>query len=553
MMLNKYQKLATESFDKYLCIIAGPGTGKTLTITEKIVYLLKQGVKPQDIAALTFTQKAANEMRDRVIERIGKGDLPFIGTFHLLCIRLLREFLPEQDRHFRICTRTIEKEIISSLGKKASDRIIEKISRFKNRLIELDSKDRELFELYEHKKKELNLLDFDDLLLRALELIKNKTIPPLFSHIIVDEFQDINHVQYELIKGLLRKEGSLSVFGDPDQAIYSFRGSEVDLFLNLPRDFQDLTLLNLSLNYRSQAVIINASNKFITANTKRFSKRIEPTKDEYSKIVLIEVEDEHEEAKVVRDQIKSRLGAIDFSELYSNKEEGNYTFSSFAVLARTNSQLNKIEELLTKDGIPVRTIRKDSDTWISDFLRNLSETISDKEFSKNLLAYKSLLEFLNSTKLLERYSETEKFLLMSVAKNYQKGSLIEQLQAFTDELSGLTLFDLFPDNLNAVSLLTLHGSKGLEFPVVFIVGFDEGIIPYTLADDVDLEEERRLFYVGMTRAMDELILIHAKKRFIRGSSRHFEVSSFLKEIPSEYVERREVRRKKGGPKQKELF
>lgn len=553
MILNKYQKLATESNDKYLCIIAGPGTGKTLTITEKIVHLLKKGIKSQEIAALTFTQKAANEMRDRVIDRIGKGDLPFIGTFHLLCIRLLREFLPEEERHFRICRRTIEREIISSFGKKASEKIIEKISRFKNRLIELDSKDRELFELYEQKKKELNLLDFDDLLLRALELIENKTIPPLFSHIIVDEFQDINHVQYELIKGLLRKEGSLAVFGDPDQAIYSFRGSEVDLFLNLPKDFQDLTLLNLSLNYRSQAVIINASNKFITANTKRFSKRIEPTKNEDSKIVLIEVEDEHEEAKVVRNEIKRRLGATDFSELYSNKEEGKYTFSSFAVLARTNSQLNRIKELLTKEGIPVKTIQKDSDTWISDFLRNLSETISDREFAKNLLTYKSLLEFLNSNKLLERYSETEKFLLISVAKNYQKGSLIEQLQAFTDELSGLTPFDLFPDNLNAVSLLTLHSSKGLEFPVVFIVGFDEGIIPYTLADDIDLEEERRLFYVGMTRAMDELILIHAKRRFIKGSSRHFEVSSFLKEIPSDYVERREVRRKRGGPKQKELF
>lgn len=553
MVLNKYQRLATESTERYLCIIAGPGTGKTLTITERIIYLLNQGVNPEEIAALTFTQKAANEMRERVQKRIDKRETPFIGTFHLLCIRLLREFLPEGERNFTICTKEMAVEVLSSLNIKTPEKTIEKISRFKNKIDDLDQNLVEVYEKYEAKKRELNLLDFDDLIIRALKLTEKKVIPPLYSYIIVDEFQDINRLQYDLIKGLLKREGSLAVFGDPDQAIYSFRGSEVDLFLNLPKDFKDLTLLNLSLNYRSQAAIINASNKFITANSKRFSKRIEPTREENSKIILLEVNDEKEEARVVAREIKARIGATDFSELYSGEKEDCYTFSSFAVLARTNSQLMHVEQALSNEGIPIKKIQRNSDSSIKDFLRTLSETISSDKVAKTLLKEIPLIDFLSSSGILERVSETERPLIENIAKYYHRGSLIEQIQAFADEISGLTPLDLFPEKINAVSLLTLHGSKGLEFPVVFIIGFDEGIIPYTLVDDHDLEEERRLFYVGMTRAMNELILIHAKERLIRGSRKKFEVSSFLREIPEEYIEKREVCRIRKAPKQKELF
>ncbi|MGC8938019.1 MAG: ATP-dependent helicase [Thermodesulfovibrio sp.] len=552
MNLNRNQKIAAETNDKICCVLAGPGTGKTLTITAKIINLLQQGINPQEIAALTFTQKAAIEMKQRVINSLRqKENTPFIGTFHLLCLKLLKEFLPDKQKHFQLCTRTKQKEIISDLYGKNADKAIEKITKFKNTGVPLDEKILPVYEKYEEKKRQLNLLDFDDLLLKTLELINKKEIPALFSYIIVDEFQDINKIQYELIIGLLKQDGCLAVFGDPDQAIYSFRGSEIELFLKLPSDFPDLTLINLSLNYRSQKNIIEASNKFITANTKRFSKRIEATREIKSPLILFEVEDEYEEAKTIVKEIKSRLGATDFTELYKNKEETSYSFSSFAVLTRTNNQLKIIKDFLKKEGIPVKTIKKDADHWISSIIRKLTEAMTNS--SEKLFTNMPLKDFLESSGSYEDLSDIEIFMLSNIARAYKNGKLIEQIQAFIDEISALTPIDLFPENLNAVSLLTLHSSKGLEFPIVFIAGFDEGLIPYTMAPDTDIEEERRLFYVGMTRAMDDLILIHSRQRVINGKKIPLSVSSFLKDIPAEYIQIKKVRADRTGVMQKGLF
>ncbi|MGB9710418.1 MAG: ATP-dependent helicase [Thermodesulfovibrio sp.] len=552
MNLNRNQKIAAETNDKICCVLAGPGTGKTLTITAKIINLLQQGINPQEIAALTFTQKAAIEMKQRVINSLRqKENTPFIGTFHLLCLKLLKEFLPDKQKHFQLCTRTKQKEIISDLYGKNADKAIEKITKFKNTGVPLDEKILPVYEKYEEKKRQLNLLDFDDLLLKTLELINKKEIPALFSYIIVDEFQDINKIQYELIIGLLKQDGCLAVFGDPDQAIYSFRGSEIELFLKLPSDFPDLTLINLSLNYRSQKNIIEASNKFITANTKRFSKRIEATREIKSPLILFEVEDEYEEAKTIVKEIKSRLGATDFTELYKNKEETSYSFSSFAVLTRTNNQLKIIKDFLKKEGIPVKTIKKDADHWISSIIRKLTEAMTNS--SEKLFTNMPLKDFLESSGSYEDLSDIEISMLSNIARAYKNGKLIEQIQAFIDEISALTPIDLFPENLNAVSLLTLHSSKGLEFPIVFIAGFDEGLIPYTMAPDTDIEEERRLFYVGMTRAMDDLILIHSRQRVINGKKIPLSVSSFLKDIPAEYIQIKKVRADRTGPMQKGLF
>lgn len=554
MNLNKNQRLAVENNDKFLCVIAGPGTGKTLTITAKIIHLLRQGVSPEEISALTFTQKAAIEMRDRVIRHIDKkDDLPFIGTFHLLCLKLLRNFLPEGQRNFQICTRPKQREIIKSFGEKNPDTLIDKISKIKNQIALSDDKAYSVYERYENLKANLNLLDFDDLLIKIFQMLEKGDIPPLFTHIIVDEFQDINKLQYEITKRLLKNDGYLSVFGDPDQAIYSFRGSEVELFLNLPKDFHNLNLLNLSINYRSQANIIHASNKFITTNTKRFSKKIEPVKPPTYPITLIEVEDEHEEAWRIVNEIKKRLGATDFSELYKNKEETIYSYSSFAVLTRTNKQMRLIREHLVNDGIPVKSIKLDADDWIDSFIKNFTEIIAEPQNSRRLRESLPLIDFLTCSGVFQNLSEYEAFLIRNIAKNYKKGTLIEQIRAFLDELSGLTSFDLFPEKLNAVSLLTMHSSKGLEFPIVIIAGFDEGIIPYSLSSNMDLEEERRLFYVAMTRAIDELILIHANNRFINGRKLSLRVSPFLKEIPEDYIAKEEVRQRKGRPLQKGLF
>ncbi len=552
MNLNKNQKIAAETSDRICCVLAGPGTGKTLTITAKIIHLLQKGINPQEIAALTFTQKAAIEMKQRVINSLRqKENIPFIGTFHLLSLRLLREFLPDKEKHFQLCTRIKQKEIISALYGENADKIIEKITKFKNTGVPLDEKILPLYEKYEEKKSELNLLDFDDLLLKTLQLINKKQIPALFSYIIIDEFQDINKIQYELIRGLLKENGFLAVFGDPDQAIYSFRGSEIELFLKLPEDFPDLTLINLSLNYRSQKNIIEASNKFITANTRRFSKRVEPTRETNSPVMVFEVEDEYEEAKTILKEIKLRLGATDFTELYKNKEETPYSFSSFAVLTRTNNQLKIIRDFLKREGIPVKTIKKDIEHWISSIIKKLTEAIT--KLSEKLFTNMPLNDFLELSGIYEGLSDIEIFMLSNMTKTYKNSKLIDQIHAFIDELSAMTPLDLFPESLNAVSLLTLHTSKGLEFPVVFIAGFDEGLIPYTLASDTDLEEERRLFYVGMTRAMDDLILIHSRQRVINGKKLNMSVSSFLKDIPAEYIRIKKVRSDRTGPKQKDLF
>lgn len=552
MELNSNQKLAVDLIDKSCCVLAGPGTGKTYTITAKIINLLNSKISPTEIAALTFTQKAATEMRQRVRSSIKDKDMiPFIGTFHLLCIKLLRDFLP--DKRFQICTRQTQKEILRSLGDKTPDKTAEKISRFKNGLIALDEQSHSVYLLYEKEKEKLNLFDFDDLLLETLKLLKQGVIPPLFSYIIVDEFQDTNRIQYEITKGLLKEGGHLCIFGDPDQAIYSFRGSEVDLFLNLPNDFNDLILINLGLNYRCQANIVSASNAFITFNTKRFSKKIEAVKDKTYPIYVIETSDEYEEARVVLNEIKKRVGITDFTELYQNKEESSYSFSSFAVLARTNSQLEIIKESLLKAGIPIKTLPKEEDSRIKDLIDNLLKIIYEDKVKIDLFREVSLLSLLKNYGFFEKLNDTEAYIVENIIKIYEKGILIERIKAVVDELMLLTSYDLFPETLNAVSLLTLHGAKGLEFPVVFIIGCEEGIIPYTFAKDVDIEEERRLFYVGMTRAMDELILTYAKSRFLQGRKISLSMSSFIEQIPKEYLYFKKVRSRESEPKQKGLF
>lgn len=555
MNLNRYQKLAVESNAKFLCVLAGPGTGKTHTITAKIIHLLNNGVNAQDIAVLTFTQKSAIEMRQRVLNAIVAGNqMPLIGTFHLLCLKLLREFLPEKRKYFQLCTESKQREIISSLTSRKPENIIETISKFKNKRVPLDENIKPIYEKYEEKKQEMNLFDFDDLLLNTLEMLEKGVMVPLFSNIIVDEFQDINKIQYEIVKMLLKEEGCISIFGDPDQAIYSFRGSEVDLFLNLPKDFEDLTLLNLPVNYRSQANIILASNKFITANTKRFSKKIEPLKNPTNPITIIEVNNEYEEAKTIVQEIRYRLGAVDFTELYENKEESSYSFSSFAVLARTNNQLELIKQSLDEAGIPVKTVQRDRSSLFKEFVNNLSDCLSDEQNVKKLLKEGNLWRYLEVSGFLESLSEHEISIVRALSNLPHKFTILDQMRYLIDELVGLTSYDLFPEKLNAVSLLTLHTSKGLEFPVVFITGFEEGLIPYTLASDLDMEEERRLFYVGMTRAMDELIITYAKSRFIKGKKLCQGVSSFLKQLPEEYIIKYEkVRPRKDELKQQSLF
>ncbi|HHW20661.1 ATP-dependent helicase [Thermodesulfovibrio thiophilus] len=555
MNLNRYQKLAVESNAKFLCVLAGPGTGKTHTITAKIIHLLNNGVNAQDIAVLTFTQKSAIEMRQRVLNAIVAGNqMPLIGTFHLLCLKLLREFLPEKRKYFQLCTESKQREIISSLTSRKPENIIETISKFKNKRVPLDENIKPIYEKYEEKKQEMNLFDFDDLLLNTLEMLEKGVMVPLFSNIIVDEFQDINKIQYEIVKMLLKEEGCISIFGDPDQAIYSFRGSEVDLFLNLPKDFEDLTLLNLPVNYRSQANIIFASNKFITANTKRFSKKIEPLKNPTNPITIIEVNNEYEEAKTIVQEIRYRLGAVDFTELYENKEESSYSFSSFAVLARTNNQLELIKQSLDEAGIPVKTVQRDRSSLFKEFVHNLSDCLSDEQNVKKLLKEGNLWRYLEVSGFLESLSEHEISIVRALSNLPHKFTILDQMRYLIDELVGLTSYDLFPEKLNAVSLLTLHTSKGLEFPVVFITGFEEGLIPYTLASDLDMEEERRLFYVGMTRAMDELIITYAKSRFIKGKKLCQGVSSFLKQLPEEYIIKYEkVRPRKDELKQQSLF
>lgn len=591
--LNESQKKAVMHAEGPALIVAGPGTGKTLTIVRRIAYLINQGVNPENILAVTFTNRAAKEMKERTNALLGKdsGKI-FIGTFHLLGLRILRDALSSS---FVIYNRDEQINLIKPLTQDSvtkAQQAAEKISRIKNFIEDADDVIKGIYEEYQSALMKNSALDFDDLILKPIEMFSAEggLCPPSespltkyrdrFRYIIVDEYQDINPAQYKLLTLLSHTKGNLCAIGDSDQAIYAFRGADVSNFLNFEKDFRDAKTITLTENYRSTAMILNASNVLIKNNQKRIDKEIKPVRQKGIPITVISVPDEKAEGEIILREVEERMGGTShyqlirgtLSPLWNPPEECSYNFSDFAVIFRTNAQARTIEEAFITSGIPYQMIgakhisKRSEITDTLSYLKtivnpkdNLSlgkvSTISPKGLNgaalerfmdlKDRLPLDEFLEVvLEESGLRTYYKDREDnfMLLENIATAYRDMEPSEAIISFINELSLLTPADAYDPRADAVTLMTLHMAKGLEFKVVFIAGVEDGLIPYTLnKDNVDIEEERRLFYVGMTRAIDELFLIYTRNRFLYGQKLVQPPSTFLREIPEEFIEHRFIR------------
>lgn len=577
--LNETQKKAIMTTEGPVLIVAGPGTGKTLTIVRRIAYLIHQGVNSENILAVTFTNRAAREMRERTEALLGKdAGKVFIGTFHMIGLTIIKH---EYSNNFVIYNReeqiNLLKKLIKDYGVRKFSRgaqgISERISRIKNYIEDLDDGIRDIYEKYQYTLKNIGALDFDDLILKPIEILSNsemaKKYRDTFRYIMVDEYQDINRAQYILLTRLAEHKGNLCVIGDSDQAIYAFRGADIENFLTFEKDFYEVNTIKLKENYRATGVILNASNILIKNNQKRIDKSIKQTREKGVPIIVLSIPDERSEGGIIVREIEERIGGTSHYQMMKTKEtkdfntQYSYSFSDFAVIYRTNAQAKAIEESFKTSGIPyqivggnyhlkraeimkvlafLRAIHYPSDQLTIDLQQKELDDITRERF-KGLLETMPLEEFLTmlwQESNVKNYCSEENFmLLLNLTPAYRDMNPEEVLSSFIAEVSLLTPVDAFDPRADAVALMTFHMAKGLEFKVVFITGVENEMVPYTIKkNDVDIEEERRLFYVGMTRAMDELFLIHSRNRFLYGQRLAQKPSSFLTELPEGLITKR---------------
>ncbi len=626
--LNEQQIEAVRYMDSSLIIVAGPGTGKTRTLTHRIAYLIhEKGVLPENILALTFTNKAASEMQERLVQLLDHRlcQEVMVKTFHALAAWILREEyealkLPanfiicnEQDRHL------ILKNIRPDLSEAQIKSYLEAISKAKSygwetrekitflQIIETDLPDfKQIFDAFNKSLTRYGLLDFDDLILSVIQLFnQNKKIlekyQKRFCWIFVDEYQDINLAQYQLLKLLVTPETNLCVIGDPDQAIYGFRGASREFFLRFHEDFPDAKKFQLTRNYRSTNMIVEASSQVITKG--RESQRLNLWSEVVSntKLEIYFAPTEKAEAEYVVHQIERLIGGTSYFSLDSGRAENDplvsgISFADIAILFRISALARPLEEALQRAGIPYQMVgetplfqRKELRPVMS-FLRFLHNPNSDyyliqllssvANISSQVLAEFSIQAGENKSTLLEFLNEKLKQKELKVAGQEFFAQIMQMLQDLVHEIGNHKIIDLielfydkfyrestevkskpvqtlknlartFATNLSGflehtalqtgaddydpradhVSLLTLHACKGLEFPIVFIIGCEEKLIPYERAGQVsNPEEERRLFYVGMTRAQHKLILTHTKTRFLFGQRLLSKPSRFLNDI-----------------------
>lgn len=617
--LNPAQKEAVETLEGPLLILAGAGSGKTKTLTHRIANLIAHGVQPSSILAVTFTNKAAREMRERLWRLTdGRGDLPprnfmpYMGTFHGICVKILRieaEAL-KLDRNFVIydtddqislIKRTIKNLRLSDEKSLKPKSIQSIISKSKNEGLTPDEYEAsalypnqkhiaKIFKRYELDKKNANALDFDDLLLKALELFENnpdirKKWQQKFAHILIDEYQDTNMVQYHLIKMLVGPERNLCVVGDDWQSIYSWRGADFTNILHFERDFPGAKVIKLEQNYRSTGNILAASQKIINENKTRTDKTLFTEAENGDPVDIESLRDETEEANFVARKI------YELHRQFPN-------FSDFAVLYRTNAQSYTFERAFINYHIPYKIIggvrfydRKE----VKDVLAILKVFVNERDqvslerIVKNVLSGigdASLGKVINAMSAMEDAEPLKNADLPEVLSGKAKNSFtrltnfikttspdlspaeivkkvivyfdfdsllrdgtpqgeerIENLDVLTgNAMQYETLEDFLADaslmssadesvSNNSVTLMTMHAAKGLEFPVVFLVGMEDGLFPSARAEDeASLEEERRLAYVGMTRAMKKLFLTYAASRFSFGGRSYSMPSRFLLEL-----------------------
>ena len=602
--LNDAQRDAVETLSGPLLILAGAGSGKTKTLTHRIANLVRHGVMPEEILALTFTNKAAREMRERLSRLLGVPNnyvfMPWMGTFHSICVKILRIEANEAglDRNFVIYDADDRTALIRRVmrGLKIGDKMLKPkmvesaISRAKNDGVAPDEylatayypNQRNIaliYAEYEKERKKAKAVDFDDLLVEVARLLNDKVEvrerwQGRFKHILIDEYQDTNRIQYEMLRLLVNKERNICVVGDDWQSIYSWRGADFTNILNFERDFPGAKVIKLEENYRSTQNILDASQKVIMKNTQRSDKALFTRAGAGAPVNIKKLRDEQAEAQWVAGQIK----------------QSGRPLADFAVLYRTNAQSQAFERAFMAEQIAYKLIggvrfydRKE----IKDILaylhlivnpddtvalariinvpkRGIGETSLQRILAGDLgsLSARARKTYDDFCQTLQSWREKWRSGLgaadlveMVLRDTNYRNSLNDDKLKLEERLENLTVlvgeagaYESLEDFLadaalmssadeaakgNAVTLMTLHAAKGLEFPVVFLVGMEEGLLPHVRsaeADESEIEEERRLTYVGMTRAMEELWLTYALSRYSFGGRNYNFPSRFLADL-----------------------
>lgn len=637
--LNKEQREAVFHTDGPLLILAGAGSGKTRVLTHRIAYLIEEkGVNPWNILAITFTNKAAGEMRERVDQLVGFGsESIWVSTFHSSCVRILRRYIDRlgYENNFTIYDGDDQKILMRDVCKMAAidtkvykeRSLLAAISSAKDEMIspeeyELNAagdfgkqKTAKVYREYEKQLRANNALDFDDLLVKTVQLLQTQPdvleyYQQRFRYIMVDEYQDTNTVQFKFVSLLAGKYKNLCVVGDDDQSIYKFRGANIKNILNFEKEFQDAKVIKLEQNYRSTGNILSAANAVISNNVGRKAKSLWTENKEGEKIQLRQFDTAYDEAEFIAEDIRKNVGA-------------GAVYNDNAVLYRTNAQSRLLEERFVSSNIPykivggvnfyarreikdllayLKTIDNGQDdlavrriinvpkrgiglTTINrvqesaakreigfyDALRGLDLIPNIARGAAKLESFVALIEYFKGVARTESLSDLIKEIiektgyveeleaedkedaqarienideLISKIAAYEENSQDRDekptLSGFLEEVALVADIDSLDENQDYVVLMTLHSAKGLEFPHVYLAGMEDGLFPsymtVTSDDPEEMEEERRLCYVGITRAKKELTVSCARKRMVRGETHYNKTSRFLKEIPEELME-----------------
>jgi DNA helicase-2/ATP-dependent DNA helicase PcrA len=562
--LNPAQREAVHCTDRPLVIVAGPGTGKTHTLTARIAYLVRVlGVAPEAILAITFTNKAAAEMAARLTTLLGAETVTrlTIKTFHAFGAQVLRQWaaLAGLPSHFVILTEEERREWLArlrpDLSAQAVTALLEQVVIAKNRLVPAGertaSQDGEpafltdpdfmaAYRDYEDALRRHGAVDFDDLVVRVVRLLEEHpavlaALQARFRWIAVDEYQDINLAQYRLLRLLTADGANLCVIGDPNQAIYGFRGADHRYFLRFTQDYPHARQLVLEQNYRSTQLILDAAAQVIARETPWRSPRLWSEFTDTVRVTVHTAATERAEAEFVIRQIEAMLGGSSYFALDSGRATGHeaiaHSFADFAVLYRLHGQSQVLVEALERAGFPYQVVGKTPLTAyrvVQEALERLRQ--HEREGSDSHAApVATLLERIATDLERGRLGAADRERLQQlIRRSLDFGA---DLRAFLEAMALYTEADAYDPRADRVTLMTLHTAKGLEFPIVFIVGCEEGLLPYIReGKTTDIAEERRLFYVGMTRARRRLILTHARRRFLFGQPLQLQPSRFLDDI-----------------------
>ncbi|MBS6453455.1 MAG: UvrD-helicase domain-containing protein [Butyrivibrio sp.] len=635
--LNEQQKEGVFTTEGAVLILAGAGSGKTGVLTHRIAHLIDDlGVNSYNILAITFTNKAAKEMKERVDRLVGMGaDSAWIMTFHAACVRILRRYICRigYDNNFTIYDTDDQKSVIKDILKRKNldpkqykDRtILSVISNAKDNLISPDDmyqssggnyntmKTAEIYREYQEQLKKNNAVDFDDIIGLTVKLFNEdkevlRYYQERFRYIMVDEYQDTNRAQFNLIRLLAGGHGNLCVVGDDDQSIYKFRGADINNILDFEKYFNDAKIIKLEQNYRSTQKILDVANEVIKNNAGRKDKRLWTSVKDGTKVIFNVYENGYEEARGIAEDIAHR-------HLHDRKD-----YSDFAILYRTNAQSRSLEEKLIEKNIPYRiygginfyarreikdilaylkTIDNARDDLAVKRILNVPKRgigaasvakVDDYAYENDITFYvalrqakevpglqravskvegfvtqieilKSKSQYIGVGKLIEEIIETVGYSdyidaesesdeqaterrqnideLISKAVQYEEIVDEPSLSGFLEEVALVADIDNLDENNDMVSLMTIHSAKGLEFPIVYLAGMEDGLFPSYMSistgDESDIEEERRLCYVGITRAKETLIMSAARMRTVRGETQMNRTSRFVREIPKELL------------------